>query len=940
MNHTAYRSFALRAWQMFSENHIPDIWFLRLTAVRFLEANQMIPQTLFPEDFHKTSAALKTICEELAVSMPFLFDNAALAELLPLEHCDFIGQLKSFVPAEEWLQNTDSLGRLYEYYRTEERDRVLGNIRKKQRISDREIPDATRYYTPEWIVKFLVENAVGRMMDVPCREQWQFFLKTEALPVPAICPEHLKLLDPCMGAGHILQETFSVLMQRMTEKGWNPEDAAIHILQNCLYGLELDETAYRLACFSLTAKAALYAPSLLRKRIAMHLACFPEFPGRGLGALLPADAVPEGTAKEILSGCYDIVLTNPPFLNGSSIPAVHRAYLKSAFPDCRMDMAVCFVQRCQELTAPMGCYGMLTPQNWMFLAGFQSFRETLLRQKIILCTVLTGAGAFYGNDGQLVKAAAFLHWNSHHGKISGAWMRTAEKKINAEMAEEFRNAEIFRVNQNAFSRLSWSPFVYWASPAVLRIFEEGKPLSGYADTCQGMATGNNRQFLRYWFEVEKGRMKLDAASAKEAQDSGKKWFPYSKGGEYRKWYGCHTFVINWEHDGREIKAYPGAVIRSEKRFFQSGFTWSLISENGTAFRFRPGGQIFDVAGMGGFSGTHSLFLLGLCNSCVGEALLRVITQTMNLQCGDLNRLPVILPDTETLAEIETLVQRCIETAKEDWDSFEASWDFSTHPLTQCKNLHDSWKLWQAQCEQRYDRMQALERQLNRIFLSVYGMESELSPEPERITVRLADMQRDVRSFLSYAVGCIFGRYPSDVPTAEYLTCTTENSGITERITEFLRISMGEENLVENLHFIGEALGGAGTAEERIADYFAEEFFKDHVKQYHRHPIYWMFSSGRKKGFRCLVYLHTFCQRTLTDVYSCLKRQTAYHQKQLLAMPEKRGYDKYRQRRIAQLAECIRYERVFRKTAASPLSIDRDADAAENYKTLSDLLSPM
>ncbi|MBQ8922864.1 MAG: BREX-1 system adenine-specific DNA-methyltransferase PglX [Oscillospiraceae bacterium] len=1032
-------------------------WFSRIIALRYLEANGYLPDgrriftdetgAFCPANFmaqggdEAAISSLAAQCNALNAVLPELFGILTEWEILlcppQLFHEDgVIARMAAEIPEEDWRGQVQIVGWLFQYYNTEAKEQINAGLKQNIKIPTASIPAATQIFTPDWIVRYLVENSLGRLWaercGIPAGADWQYYLKPEAAPqdqrgnAQTLCPEQLRFLDPCMGTGHILVYAFDLLTDLYRACGYPEPEAARLILRHNLFGLDLDRRAYQLACFAVMMKAREHDPQIFSAGIRPNLACFADAAGEipaqltgNLRALASqfADAdtfgslaeitAPEGIGEEaaaytgavpprrlsamiaiaqILSQRYDAVCTNPPYMAGSSMNPVLSEFVRTHYPDSKSDLFAAFTERCMRLTRPGGFAGLLTPYVWMFIQSYETLRGKIYADAAIESLIQFEYSAF---EEATVPICAFVLRNRPVQK-KGSYIRLTDFRGGMEIQRQKTLEAIadphcgyyYEADPAGFLKIPGKPVAYWVSEGLTRAF--GNPSVGaLASPRQGLATGCNARFVRLWHEVPAGKICFDAHSAAEAAASQKKWFPYNKGGEFRKWYGNHDFVVNWEHDGREIRSFRNAQGRLRSRpqntqyYFRESVSWSLVSSASAAFRYKPPGFIFDIAGMSCFSDDLLYYLLGFANSPVVAELLRVLAPTINFQAGNIADLPLAV-DLSQKPRIEELVRENIALCKTDWDSFETSWDFVRHPLLpknyagegrQGTLIADAYREWDAECAQRFCRLKENEEALNRLFIGIYGMENELRPEAadRNISVRRADRRREVKSLLSYAVGCLFGRYSADCgglvcaggepDAAKYRTVMpAENNilpiggegvfadNITGRVIAFLRAVYGADTLAENLRFIAETLGGKGTPQEVLAHYFENGFYADHCKIYRKCPIYWMFSSGKQHGFQALVYMHRWQPGTVGTVCRDYLQAMLPHCRAALTeaggITEPDMRKKQQEKLRAQLAELTDYAQTLQRLAQHEPAIDPDDGVRVNYAKLSGALEPI
>ena len=1062
-------------------------WFNRLIAVRFMEVNDYLPSHLrvlssesgkVEPDLVTTpfDAELPFTAEEEAQIIQWKQDNKldelfrflfikqcnALNEILPglfekttdytevllnlsvVDQEGVVYKLTHDIPEKDFNieqgGQVEIIGWLYQYYNTEPKAAAFA---KNGKITKEEIPAVTQLFTPDWIVRYMVENSLGRLWveghpDSDLRKNWKYYLD-EAPQEPevqaklaeirkeyaALSPEDLTLIDPCMGSGHILVYAFDVLMQIYESVGYSQRDAAKSILEHNLYGLDIDDRAYQLAYFAVMMKARQYNRRILNGENTCYVYAIQEsnpikrahlkFFGAGLSDLekntakmqlesllnILTDAkeygsilnVPEynwellrrfvggiddevqislesagveQTAEELqklidlgetMARKYWVTCTNPPYAGTSNLSANVNNFVKKNYPDSKADLFAVFIERCRAMTADNGFQAMITQQAWMFISSFEKLRKQILKGNEILSLAHLSIGVFEDLNSKVVQSVAFVFLHFKVKGYVGNYNRLFEKKGLTESNVDKQQWLItgkhrFYISQEEFEKIPSSPIAYWTSQMLINAFDEKNLLGNKAVARVGLQTSNNERFLRVWFECSEANVYLNCDSVEKSKASNKKWYPHNKGGMFRKWYGNNEYVINYRNGGEELANTDGAAIIPENFAFKEAITYSRISSGNIAFRKQSANTLFDSAAVDIFAKEEEfLYLLGLLNSKIIKIAIEIIAPTLNTQPGDIVKLPILSERTKQDRGKEITFD-CVNLSKTDWDSFETSWDFTTHPLvSMSKGLWDAtataaamdyfygylpeascpleicYLLWQGQCKERFEKLKANEEELNRIFIDIYGLQDELTPEVEEkdVTVRKADLQRDIKSLLSYAVGCMFGRYSLDVPGlvlagqpfeekfihasnavtgtgvlgapgllrapgALYLRtedgvkqCTfapdVDNvipitdeeyleDDIVARLCDWLKVVYGADTLEANLDYIAKALGNKGTtSREVIRNYFVNDFFKDHCQTYSvtgsgKRPIYWLFDSGKQNGFKALVYLHRYTPDTI------------------------------------------------------------------------------
>ena len=758
------------------------------------------------------------------------------------------------------------IGWLYQYYNTEPKNKAFA---KKGKITKEEVPAVTQLFTPDWIVRYMVENSLGRMWveghpDDELKSKWKYYLdeakQEESVQqeldkikaeYAALKPEDIKLIDPCMGSGHILVYAFDVFMQIYENAGWSQRDAAQSIMQNNIYGLDIDDRAAQLSYFAVLMKARQYDRRILTRGIKPNIYAVQESNGinrsqlkyfgaslndmekstaviqiNGLidifidakeyGSLLNVDNYDwellnsfvnstdiEGqisfdtygldeTAEQlkrlikiskVMAQKYEIVATNPPYAGTSNLSAKVNDFVKKNYPDSKADLYAVFIERCGEMLKKNGYQAMITQHSWMFLSSFEKLRIKL-QQRTIVNMVHLGARAFEEIGGEVVQTTSFVIQKNYRMNYRGTYCRLVEP--NSQQGKEemfFSENERYIENQNDFSKIPGCPIAYWISKQLLNSYNCGEPVGTRYRTITGSSTGENATFLKLWYEVSK--MKTGFEIDQDYQGFGYKWIPCNKGGAFRRWYGNHEYVINWENDGAKLKEFAtkknngkhwSRFLKSLDCFYHEGIVWSKISTGRFSCRYMPNGFIMESAACAIMPSHDQICcILALMNSKVTQEILKIKNPTINMQTGDVVAVPIIDQDSKN-RRIEDVTKNCIELSKLDWDSFETSWDFKRHPLisvisrniasfgdTTDIDLVECYTCWENECNERFNQLKANEEELNRIFIDIYGLQNELTPEVEDkdVTVRKADLQRDIKSLISYAVGCMFGRYSLD-----------------------------------------------------------------------------------------------------------------------------------------------------------------------------------
>ena len=1033
-------------------------WFNRLIAIRFMEVNDYLPSHIrvlssesgkLEPDLVTTpfDAELPFTAEEEAQIFQLKQDNKldevfrilflkqcnALNEILPalfektknytelllslsvIDQDGVVYHLIHDIPEDDFNiergGQVEIIGWLYQYYNTEPKAAAFA---KNGKITKEEIPAVTQLFTPDWIVRYMVENSLGRLWveghpECGLKENWKYYLEeTQQEPevqaklaeirkeYAALNPEDIKLIDPCMGSGHILVYAFDVLMQIYESAGYSQRDAAKSILENNIYGLDIDDRAYQLAYFAVMMKARQYNRRILNGENSCHVYAIQEsnsvnrahlkYFGAGMddieknaakmqleglldtltdakeyGSILNVESynwdllrrfvAAEDTAGQIsmdsvgvedtaeqlnrlidigetMARKYWVTCTNPPYAGTSNLSANVNNFVKKNYPDSKADLFAVFIERCRQMTVNNGFQAMITQHAWMFLSSFEKLREKMMLTETVNMAHL-GARAFEEIGGEVVQTTAFVRCANHVEGYKGTYCRLIEPTSQQGKADMFISGQNqYRVGQISFSKIPGVPVAYWISPEVLKLFDE-RTVGSIADAKSGMTTTDNTRFLRLWEEVNCQKIGFGYGNIADTQDMKYKWFPFCKGGDFRRWAGNESFVVNWFNNGEEIRiaaegATGGRLVNIDCALREC-LVWTKISSANISLRMKKQGIFFSDAAPGVFANRETLYyLLALLNTKYANEIIKLINPTLNFVPGAVSSVPV-KKDEKNKGKIIEIAEGNVQLSEQDWDSFETSWDFKKHPLLQnVSTISEAFNQWQAECDDRFNQLKTNEEELNRIFIDIYGLQDELTPEVEDkdVTVRKADLQRDIKSLLSYAVGCMFGRYstykdgllfagepyslqafvdkmnerPGTI-SAEELERAYRNEGIVvdemffpdadnvipitdeeyldddivSRLCAWLKAVYGADTLEANLDYIAKALGNKGsTSREIIRNYFLNDFFKDHCQTYSvtgsgKRPIYWLFDSGKQNGFKALVYLHRYTPDTIGNL---------------------------------------------------------------------------
>ena len=1065
-------------------------WFNRLIALRFMEVNGYLPTRvrvftdeennfkpqIIDEALHldldglnmekvyefknanQTEELYKylliTQCNALNSVLPGMFQRISdyTELLLPdnlLREGSVIEQMISTITEEDWQDAVQIIGWLYQYYNAEKKDEVFAALKKNVKITKENISAATQLFTPDWIVRYMVENSLGRLWveghpNDELKSGWKYYLE-EAEQEPevraqlaeirkeyaAMKPEEIKCIDPCCGSGHILAYLFDVLVQIYESYGYTTREAVESIVKNNLYGLDIDDRAAQLAYFAVMMKARQYDRRFFSRQIQPNVYAIQEsnnvdryaleyfcngdaklkaamdsiitemHDAKEYGSILnitPVDfaalyarfdevgddismskesvlnnLLPLVQVAEALAQKYDVVITNPPYMGSSGMGAKLSDFVKKNYPDSKSDLFAVFIETCSQMTKKNGYQAMITQHAWMFLSSFEKLRVKLLQKDTINMAHL-GARAFDEIGGEVVQTTSFVMRKSHVVAYKGTYCRLIDPTTQQGKEDMFLAGENrYITHQSNFSKIPSSPVAYWAGENIATLYSENKVLETLADVRHGLSTGKNELFVRLWHEIDWTNIDTSIKRRDDVAASDAKWFPYNKGGEFRKWYGNASYVLWYNLEGqRKMASLSGHRHDGKDRYFQEGITWSFVSSNNFGVRYTPTGFAFDVAGSSMFFDQDVVkYITGLLCSCLGTYFMSIQNPTMNFQVGNLRNVPVIIARKDT---VENLVNYCIQDSEYDWDSFETSWDFVKHPLIRpVPTVADAFVQWEDECDDRFTQLKANEEELNRIFIDIYGLQDELTPEVEDkdVTVRKADLQRDIKSLISYAVGCMFGRYSLDVDglvyaggewdSSKYTTYPADKDNIIPicddeyfdddmvgRFVKFIEVVYGKETLEENLKFIADALGGKGQPREVIRNYFLSDFYADHCKIYQKRPIYWLFDSGKKNGFKALIYMHRYQPDTIARIRTDYVHEQQSRYRTAIADMENRIANASTSERVKlnkaltklkdQDTELRSYEEKIHHLADQMITIDLDEGVKKNYAKFQDVLA--
>lgn len=1124
-------------------------WFNRFVALRFMEVNEYLPAgvrvlssleqgktepdiikealnidfDLNPKEYEEYKEIVYRLmdandtedlyrylivkqCNQLGSIMPMVFEEISdyTELLLPnnlLAEDSIVRDLVESIEEEDYKDQVEIMGWMYQYYNQEKRDEIFdSNMSNKKKLVKNDIPAATQIFTPKWIVEFIVQNSLGRLWQENLRDdelisKWRFYLENDDLR--SLCnnnsnnyidPKDIKVIDPSMGSGHVLVYCFDILYDIYIRVGYSEREIPKLILENNLYGLEIDDRAAQLATFSLCMKARSKSRRIFRNPIKLNVCSIQESNyiskecveyfindndnirssieylinlfdnAKVYGSILEIDIVklkltlleerlseiknaeiknlfqyqykdevlgkiePLIKQAKIMMQKYHITVTNPPYMGNRRMVDALKRYANKKYPDVKTDLFSMFIKKCTLYTRNDGFIGLVTPYVWWFISSFEKLRKYILNNATITSLIQLEYNAF---EGATIPVGTFVLRNR---KINakGEYIKLSDfkgiKNQPIKTLEAIENPSVYyrySQEQDSFSKIPGMPIAYWVSENIKNVFMFNKNISDEFIPKFGMSTGDGNQYIRNWYEVNCNNVCFNAVSEDEFNERKVKWNVIDKGGEFRRWYGNKNYIVNWENNGFEIKNNPKSAVRSPQYFFKPHISWTLINSSSFSVRFFSHGFILDTASNCIYfkDNTKRLYVLALLNSNVAQELLDIMNPTLNFSCGIIGLLP-FLENKSYYDKIENLVKHNLVISQDDWDSFETSWDFKHHPLltyASIKNNFDvdrieiAFKKWSDFTNEQFARLKANEEELNRIFIDIYGLQDELTPEVDDkdITIaRVYNSKQDIpesmkgnnyiltredviKSFISYAVGCMFGRYsldeegliyaggefdekwkveggkwklkknsnedePSDIWIDSSFDIVKDNvlviadddyfeDDIVNRFVNFVKVTFGEKTLEENLDYIAETLGqkASETSRQTIGRYFLKNFYKDHIKTYQKRPIYWLFDSGKKNGFKALIYMHRYDSSTVarvrTDYLHKLQKMYEAEVKRLdillesdLSAREKAAAKKKKDSINKQIQECMTYDQVVAHIANQKIEIDLDDGVKVNY----------
>lgn len=1135
-------------------------WFNRLTALAFMEANGYIEEKMIfnngvknepaiidnyyefeffknldsdlqkelhnlrdentPNSIEKLySILMEEKCEDLSNIMPFMFKKKGTYSdiLFPtglLMENSLLVRLREEIGAEAPIE---LIGWLYQYYNSEKREVVYNGSMKKSKINKEYIAPATQLFTPDWIVKYMVENSLGKLalestgINENLKNNWKYYIDSEKEEnSEKMKIEDIKILDPAMGSGHILVYTFDLLFEMYENLGWSTKGSVLSILKNNLYGLEIDERAGQLASFALMMKARekfsrlfsvlkreedfklntliIEESNSLSERIKNRIKInnlnnlnkiIQEFEdAKEYGSILKLESIDkeilerefnllkesfnnneqetlifnedemiidineelkliENLIKQhtIMTDKFDITVTNPPYMGNSRMNGILKEYIDKNYSDVKSDLFAVFFIKCGEITKRKGYLGFMSPFVWMFIKSYEELRKIFIEGKTISSLVQL---EYSGFEDATVPICTFVLQNNYTNK-KGEYIRLSDfkgaKNQPIKTLEAVKNPNCnwrFQAKQKDFEKIPGSPIAYWVSDKVREIFEKNQKLSEVTNPRKGLVTGNNEFFTKIWTEINFNKVGINILTREEGIKSNKKWFPYNKGGEFRKWYGNHEYLVNWENDGYKMRntTHPSGDRPISSNYnleyiFKPLISWSAISTRAFSSRISYNGHICDAAGSACYPISNILQFLAILNSKVTFEFLKLMNPTLNFQAGNIGNIPIILQNG-FLKFIENITQQNISISKEEWDSRETSWDFEKLFLIDGKDLKTAYENYCSHWRDNFVQLHKNEEELNRLFIEIYDLQDEMDEKVafEDITIlkkeaKIIEIDNSVskdlssesekylydrgvnlefnkdelvKQFLSYAVGCIMGRYSINksgliIANSDDMLELSENkfivkdtdgeirqkveskflpdefgiipitdekdfsNDIVEKVKEFIKYVYGEENLKDNLNFIAEALGNKDNkpAEEIIRTYFIKDFYSDHLQRYQKRPIYWLMNSGKKNAFSCLFYMHRYEPLTVARVRAdylilyqeMLENKRKFIERQLsdddISAKEKKNIEKQLKELDTLLKELREYANEVKHIAEQKIPLDLDDGVNVNYEKLGAIL---
>ena len=1056
------------------ENVVEEVaytWFNRIIAIRFMEVNDYLPtrtRVLSSEtpgkiepdiitesldlDLNYTDEDKKDIvkllddnkldelfrflfikqCNKLNEVLPGLFEKTDdyMELLIGISFTNREGVVRKLIdtiPEGDFNNQVEIIGWLYQFYNTELKDDTFNNLKKN--FPKERIPSVTQLFTPDWIVRYMVENSLGRLWinghsSIDIKSSWEYYVDNPKQDEDVqnnldeikeyyqkIKPEDIRIVDPCMGSGHILIYVFDVLMQIYISEGYSKNDAAISIVNNNLYGLDIDERAYQLAYFAVMMKARSYNNQILYKNLIPKLCSIKESNNlsdsfidslisenpaikddlnylvnvfknaKEYGSLLNVKSVNFDKLSlfkqdskldyfsefditllndlifqaKLLSNKYEIVITNPPYLSNDKMDVNLKKFLNDNYFDSKANLFAVFIEKCQNMLKEYGYSSMITQHTFMFIYTYENLRNTFLDDTLVSLVHL-GPHAFEEIGGEVVQTAAFVRQKYKLNNFNSIFIRLIDYNNHSLKIKEFFNKNNYFINStNKFRYIPGNPMSYWATKDALQTFDKGVSLDGLSMfTGSQNITARNKKYLRFFWEIN---FKLS-----------NKWVPYAKGGKFRKYYGNLIHVVDWSDEAKHFyKTNTTSNLLDEEYWFKEGITYTAVASKGTGFRYLPMGCIFDKGGPSLVEVSNLYYCMGFLNSNLVDEYLKILNPSMNIQVRDVKNLPIIIDDNY-FEKINKLTIENVIISKNNWDSNEFSMDFAKHPFFNYDSslkLKDIYELYLEDYENDFNKMKNNEEKINKIFNKIYRFSNDFDyrVDESKITLFEPNLKKDIKYFISYAIGCIFGRYsldkeglifsggefilenyskfiPDDDNIVPVLDTEYFEDDLTGRFVEFVKVCFGEKNLEENLNFIADALSKNNKSnKERIRDYLLKNFFKDHIKLYKKCPIYWQFDSGEQNAFKCLIYMHrydpTIVARVRTDylhkTQKAIEKKIEWCENIIISeSPEKNKAEKLKSELNKQLDEIKEYDIILANIANKKIEIDLDDGVKVNY----------
>lgn len=1087
-------------------------WFNRIIAIRFMEVNEYLPtgvRVLSSEEASKVEPDAVTnaheLLEELKLDIDTVYkyqdnnDSEGLFKYVLIKQCNALGDimpvmfekiqdytelllpdnllvegsvvrdLVSNISEDDFKEQVEIIGWLYQYYISEKKDEVFADLKKNKKITKENIPAATQLFTPDWIVKYMVENSLGRLWleghpNEELQSSWKYYLEEaeQEAEVQAeldrireesktLSPEDITVLDPSMGSGHILVYAFDILYQIYVSAGYSERDIPRLILEKNLYGLDIDDRAGQLAYFALMMKARSYSRRLFRRvdvdnPIKINVCSIQESNGitkedieyfangdeelkddieylvevftdaKEYGSILEVkavdfermenrlveieesisnlftkdnreriiDKVPSLVKQGKLMSCkYYIMCTNPPYMGSKGMNIELKQYLDKYFKNTKSDLFAVFMELDKLYIKNNGFMSMINQHSWMFVTTFSEIRKYIINNSIINNMIHLGPRAFEEIDGEVVQSTAFTIRIVKQKQYKGKYIRLTDsysaidKKNDFEKLNDSRNIEyekLYLSSNSEFELIEGYPITYWTSNQLKDIFRTGENINKYIDDLgSGNKTANNEKYLRFMWEVK-------------SEDLLNKWVKYTKGGSYRKWYGNLEYIVDWSEEAKNFyKCNKTSNILKESQQFIDGITYTELTTKDFNGRVLEKDTLFDMSGPAIIieNTNNRNYILGLLNSKVGNKIFSLLNSSLHVKLNDIARFPFIYNE-KYLEKINNLVEDNINISYIDYNENENTYNFKKHDIIKycgrLSSIEHCLEYYSKDLNNRFNKLKYNEEELNRIFIDIYGLQDELTPEVEDkdITIRKADRERDIKSFISYAVGCMLGRYSIDeeglvfaggeFDINKYKTFKADADGIipitdaeyfeddiVSKFVEFVKVVFGEESLEENLNYIADTECFKRKANETSRDtlrrYFLKGFMEDHLKTYQKRPIYWMFDSGKQNGFKALIYMHRYDESMVAKIRtdylhelqkkyeSEINRLDNDMNSEVVTAKEKANAKKMKEKIQKQLVECISFDQVIAHVAHQRIGIDLDDGVKVNYQKLQGIEVP-